>query len=118
MIEGIGIDIVEIKRIEQLVNKSERFPKRILNENELIEYSKLRNKRRKYEYLAGRFAAKEAFSKALGTGIGEVRFKDIEISSTQLGAPLLRADGYRQEQLHVSISHSELYAVAQVIITN
>lgn len=117
MIKGIGIDIVEIDRIERLMKKNDRFIKRILCEKELAEFNRLENDRRQLEYLAGRFAAKEAFSKALGTGIGEMRFTDIAIFNEISGAPYLKVKGYEQHQLFVSISHSHDYAVAQVIIT-
>lgn len=117
MIKGIGIDIVEIERIERLVRKNERFTKRILSKREIDEFKQLNNGRRKNEYLAGRFAAKEAFSKAIGTGIGQLRFTDIEVLSTPSGAPKLYVTGYDLTKLFISISHSEQYAIAQVIIT-
>lgn len=116
MIQGIGIDIVELKRIERLMMKTDRFIKRTLTEKEGNEYAALRSNRRKVEYLAGRFAAKEAFAKATGTGIGELQFTDIEILTLQSGAPSLYVSGYETNRLHLSISHSEQYAVAQVII--
>lgn len=117
MIKGIGIDIVEIDRIERLMTKNTRFIKRILCEKELEEFARIENERRQLEYLAGRFAAKEAFSKAMGTGIGEMRFTDIAILNETSGAPYLEAKDYEKQQLFVSISHSHNYAVAQVIIT-
>lgn len=117
MIKGIGIDIVELKRIERLMSKNERFVKRILCEKELAEFKQLSNERRKIEYVAGRFAAKEAFSKAIGTGIGETNFIDIAVLNEPSGAPYLEVNGFEKKQLFVSISHSNDYAVAQVIIT-
>jgi len=118
MIKGIGIDIVEIERIKRLIEKSNRFINRTLTEKEIIQYNELRSNTRKIEYVAGRFAAKEAFAKATGTGIGKLKFTDIEVLAAESGAPLLRVSGYDEAQLHVSISHSESYAVAQVIIEN
>jgi holo-[acyl-carrier protein] synthase len=114
MIKGIGVDIIEINRIEELVTKNEKFIHRILTEAEKDAYMLL-NDRRKMEYLAGRFAAKEAFSKAMGTGIGKnLQFIDIEVSQDSFGKPFISkpfATG-----VHLSISHSKDYAVAQVII--
>lgn len=118
MIKGIGIDIIELKRIEQAVIKNPRFVKRILSAKEQEEYNHFKSNKRKIEYLAGRFAAKEAFGKATGQGIGKhIRFTQIEVVRTAKGAPILRAKGYEHSKLFVSISHSESYVVAQVMIT-
>lgn len=116
MIKGIGIDIVEIDRIHRLVNRNERFIDRTLSKEERQQYEQLRSKRRKLEYVAGRFAAKEAFAKATGTGIGALQLIDIAVLTKDSGAPVLHVAGYEAYQLHVSISHSEHYAVAHVII--
>jgi len=72
----------------------------------------LKTEKRKIEYLAGRFAAKEAFVKALGTGIGEVSFQDIEILSSG-GKPVCN---YKDFKCHVTISHTDEYAVAFVLL--
>ena len=74
---GIGIDISEINRFEKFVN-NERFYKKIFTENEISVINKS-NYNRKIEIIAGKFSGKEAVSKALGTGIGKISFKDIEI---------------------------------------
>lgn len=116
MIVGIGIDIVEIARIERLLKKSNRFLERTLTKEEIAQYNNLRSERRKIEYVAGRFATKEAFAKATGTGIGELQFTDIEVLTLDTGAPSLHVAGYETMALHLSISHSEQYAVAQVVI--
>lgn len=116
MIKGIGIDIVELERIERLMKRSDRFIERTLSARERIYYDDLRSERRKVEYVAGRFAAKEAFAKATGTGIGELRFTDIEVLTADTGAPILKVTKYEANTLHVSISHSKHYAVAHVII--
>lgn len=117
MIVGIGIDIVEINRLAHSVEKQPRFPERILHAEELQLYTQLTGKRQ-IEYLAGRFAAKEAFSKALGTGIGEaVTWHDLVIHQQNNGSPQLiwhkNNKGYR---VHLSISHSAEYAVAHVVL--
>ncbi|OLS34237.1 holo-ACP synthase [Bacillus sp. MRMR6] len=113
MIKGIGIDIIELSRIQEIMTRQPKLVSRILTESEKRIFDTL-NERRKVEFLAGRFAVKEAFSKAMGTGIGkELSFLDIEISSTSLGKPIIIRP---QTNAHVSISHSRDYAVAQVII--
>jgi holo-[acyl-carrier protein] synthase len=113
MIKGIGIDIIELSRIEEIVTRQKKLIDRILTENEKQTFVQL-PERRKIEFLAGRFAAKEAYSKALGTGIGkELSFLDIEIETDSLGKPCIvkpERNGF------LSISHSRDYAVAQVVI--
>ncbi|WP_163538959.1 holo-ACP synthase [Gracilibacillus sp. YIM 98692] len=116
MIIGIGIDIVELNRIEQILQKQPRFLSRILSQREQLLYEQMETPKRKVEFLAGRFAAKEAFSKAYGTGIGPVSFQEIEVLKTEAGAPVVDIDRLAEEKVWVSISHSDTYAVAQVII--
>jgi holo-[acyl-carrier protein] synthase len=114
MIAGIGMDIVEISRIAAMLEKQKRFAERILTEEERRIFNTLAG-RRKAEFLAGRFAAKEAFSKAAGTGIGkELSFQDIEIGTSPLGQPLILKPF--SEGVHLSITHSSEYAAAQVVI--
>lgn len=112
----IGIDITQISRISRLRERyGEQFLKRILNENE-IKLIKSDNS------LAGFYAAKEAFSKALGVGIGEeFSFLDIEISKTSKNAPFIIADNKIIEKFGIkntslSISHDGGFAIAAVII--
>ncbi|MBM7715821.1 holo-ACP synthase [Siminovitchia sp. FSL H7-0308] len=114
MIAGIGLDLVELDRIERLRQSQPRFPGRILTQKELMQYDTLPAKR-KTEFLAGRFAAKEAFAKALGTGIGKgISFMDIEIGSQSSGKPFIAKPAMGKS--HVSITHTKQYAAAQVII--
>ncbi|WP_332698004.1 holo-ACP synthase [Halalkalibacter lacteus] len=115
MIIGIGIDIVELERIEKVMKHQPRFVKRILTTSEAKEFHQFSVKR-KVEFLAGRFAAKEAFVKAMGTGISaSYSWHDIEVRKEPNGRPILVVEGLR-ETIHLSISHSKTYAVAQVII--
>jgi len=113
MIKGIGIDIIELARIKDIVDRQPKLINRILTAAEKQTFEQLVDSRR-IEFLAGRFAAKEAYSKAVGTGIGkEISFHDIEIAADSLGKPMIvRPAG----SAHLSISHSRDYAVAQVII--
>lgn len=115
MIKGIGLDIIEMKRVKKAKERSEKFEQRILSERELHIYKQL-SEVRKVEFLAGRFAAKEAYSKANGTGIREgCEFHQIEILNDELGKPILYFD--RQSiNGFVSITHSVDYAAAQVIL--
>ncbi|WP_226537520.1 holo-ACP synthase [Fictibacillus halophilus] len=114
MIVGTGIDIIELKRIKKATLHQERFPNRILTPFEQKRFESL-NGSRKYEYLAGRFAAKEAMAKALGVGIGaELSWHDMEIKSDEKGKPFLTSP--YPYLCHLSISHTKEYAVAQVIL--
>ncbi|WP_110926392.1 holo-ACP synthase [Bacillus massiliglaciei] len=114
MIKGIGIDIAELARVQQVAERQPRFAERVLTEPELAVLASLRGRRR-IEFLAGRFAAKEAFSKAMGTGIGkELSFLDIEIGAEPSGKPAIVQPF--SAGVHLSISHSREYAVAQVVI--
>jgi holo-[acyl-carrier protein] synthase len=114
MIKGIGLDIVEIKRIAELAERQPKFIKRILSDAEIDQYSTLSGGRR-FEFLAGRFAAKEAFAKAQGTGIGaDLAFTDIEVRKDHLGKPYIALP--IEKGVHLSITHSKDFAAAQVII--
>lgn len=116
MIKGIGIDIIELERIKESIKKNERLVNRVLTEKEKNRYAALSSERRKVEFLAGRFAAKEACAKALGTGIGTLSFKYIEILNEESGAPKMMVKGYEMDSFLLSISHSQEFAVAQVLI--
>ena len=83
---GIGIDIIEIDRIEKVLKRTPRFLERNFTEKE-IEYFKENNFRS--ESIAGNFAAKEAISKAIGTGIRGFNLKDIEVLRDHLGKPIV-----------------------------
>lgn len=115
MIIGIGIDIMEIERIAAILKRTPRFPEKILSPRELALFQELTSEKRKVEFLAGRFSAKEAFSKAYGTGIGkEIGFHDMEVLQDERGKPIIP---FRDDiVVHVSISHSEHYVVAQVVL--
>jgi holo-[acyl-carrier protein] synthase len=113
MIKGIGIDIIELSRIQDILNRQKRFLDRVLTPNERLKFEDLPTVR-KVEFLAGRFAAKEAYSKANGTGIGEeLSFLDIEIENDSSGKPFFAKP---ETKAHLSITHSRDYAAAQVII--
>jgi holo-[acyl-carrier protein] synthase len=119
---GLGTDITEIERFEKSLSRlGEAFAKRILTTIELSQYNSTKQQAR---FLAKRFAAKEAASKALGTGIAKgVTFHDFVITNDENGKPLLslhnQALTYANEngvtQVHLSISDERHYAVATVI---
>jgi holo-[acyl-carrier protein] synthase len=123
MIFGIGTDIVEVTRIEHsLTQFGDEFAKRILAPSELESYQ---NSKIKARFLAKRFAAKEAFSKALGTGIrAPVSFQNIAVSHDALGKPILvLADELqifvqtkRISNMHISISDEKNLAAAFVVL--
>ncbi len=114
MIIGTGIDIVEIERIKKIFQRQKRFVDRVLTNTEKEKFFRL-SESRQIEFLAGRFAVKEAYSKAVGTGIGEnLSFLDIEVLSDENGKPVLTKP--LDHKTHLSITHSKEYAVAQVII--
>ncbi|WP_010529405.1 holo-ACP synthase [Lentibacillus jeotgali] len=116
MIKGIGIDLIELDRIQHSIQRNSRFAGRILTQSEKIDFDALKNNRRQIEYLAGRFAAKEAFSKAAGRGIGKLSFKNIEVTANTYGAPVMNVAGYENWNIFISITHSRDYAVAEVVI--
>jgi holo-[acyl-carrier protein] synthase len=123
MILGTGIDIIEVSRIRASYEKfGERFLKRILRPDE-IAYCL--SHRLPAPFLAARFAAKEAISKAFGTGIGKyLGWQDLEVGRKPSGEPFVILHGGGQELLeqrggikvHLSLSHTENYATAVAIL--
>ncbi|WP_404457557.1 holo-ACP synthase [Oceanobacillus kapialis] len=116
MIKGIGMDLIELDRIAKSLKQNDRLAKRVLTHKELQIFNAHPTETRRIEFLAGRFAAKEAFAKAAGTGVGKMGFHNMEILPGENGAPVLRAVGYKNEQIFISITHSRDYAAAQVVI--
>ncbi len=122
MIRGIGIDIIEINRIEEAVEKNPKFLARILTER---ERNYIKENRRPLSTVAGYFAAKEAISKALGTGFREFTWQDIEVQKDEKNRPVAVLYNKAMEQLEymdatevwISISHSKKDAIAQAIIS-
>lgn len=119
-IYGVGIDIVEIHRIENAINKNKRFLNKIFTEKE-IEYFKSKNLNK--NTISGNFAGKEAISKAIGTGIRNYNFKDIEILRDDKGKPFVNVhnnlinicEELKIKEILISISHSKDYAVANAV---
>jgi holo-[acyl-carrier protein] synthase len=123
MIYGIGTDIVEVTRIEQSIAKfGDEFARRILAESEFQSYQASNIKAR---FIAKRFAAKEAFSKALGTGLrAPATLHNIAVSHDELGKPLLvlapELQAYLDERqitaMHITISDEKTLAVSFVVL--
>ncbi|MCZ7555558.1 MAG: holo-ACP synthase [Bacteroidia bacterium] len=117
---GIGVDIEEIVRFEGLLGDwGGRFEKKVFTEDE-IAYC--RGKLIPAQHFAARFAAKEAFSKAIGTGWrGQFSWKDVEVCNDDNGKPSFRlhnslADQFGQFNIHLSLSHSTAYVTAMVVV--
>jgi holo-[acyl-carrier protein] synthase len=123
MIHGIGTDLVSVKRIEDaLFRYGDRFLHRVLSESEVAEYAQSSQPAR---FLAKRFAAKEAFSKAWGTGIGEaVGWHDVSVAHDARGKPLIApsaalSEKFVNEQIlsaHISLSDENDHALAFVVL--
>ncbi len=117
----IGIDIVDMERLTpQMID---RIRMRVFSKSEIAEMEALKNPRRRIEYFAGRFAAKEAFFKALGIGIFNTVLDQVEVLADETGRPYLRVSetvrsAYIGEyaSCSVSISHDGSYAVAVVLL--
>jgi len=122
MIVSTGIDIVEISRIEEVfARRGDRFRNRVFTQSE-INYCEARGAR--FSSYAARFAAKEAAMKALGTGWGEgVGWRDVEVIRLESGGPTILLHGRAKERfhqlgakkIHLSLTHSRDFAMAQVI---
>lgn len=122
MIIGMGVDITEVKRMQAAIERQgERFLRRVFTEQEIVYCKKFRNK---YERYAGRFAAKEAAMKALGTGWARgVRWQDLEVVRLPSGRPTMKlvgeakkiADRLAVKNIALSITHTANEALAQVI---
>ena len=124
---GIGTDIVNIKRMSKtLKSRNNNFKKRIFSKNEIIYCEKKKNSS---SFYAKRFAAKEALSKALGTGIRKgINFKDIEIFNDNLGKPSIKLKGStasflkkkinnKKYSIYLSLSDDVPWAQATVIVS-
>jgi len=118
MILRTGIDLIEISRIEEVIARhGNHYLERIYTPAELRYCGK------RAESLAGRFAAKEAVAKALGCGIGDINWKEIEVLGDEQNAPVLNLNGRAEQKAKelglsiwsVSISHSQSHSVAVAV---
>lgn len=120
MIVGIGTDIVKIDRIGNSIIRTRNFLSGVFSEEEIDYFN---SKKNRTESIAGNFAAKEAVSKALGTGFRGFRPKDIQILRDDLGKPIVKLDKKIEEKfkldnynIHVSISHTDDDAIAFAVL--
>lgn len=120
MIKGIGTDIVKVERINKIINRTSTFLDGAFTKEEISYFN---NKKNNIESIAGTFAAKEAVSKALGTGFRGFGLKDIEIIRNEYGKPEVKLSDKIVElfeltdyKIHLSISHSSDDAIAFVVL--
>lgn len=122
MIYGIGTDLIEVDRVKKQIESDNGFKERVFTP---VEITYCDSKRHRYQHYAGRFAAKEAFMKALGTGWQEgVSFQDIEVVTAPNGKPELKLYNKTSEitnskyiqSMFVSLSHLASFAMAIVIL--
>jgi holo-[acyl-carrier protein] synthase len=126
MIVGFGIDITEVARIGKSLDKyGDRFIEKLFTAPEREYCSKMSSQSGRMRCFAGRFAAKEAFLKALGTGLRNgIKWTDIEVANDRLGKPELNLKNRAAQELDnrsisntcVTLSHSENTAVAAVVL--
>ena len=117
---GIGIDLVDVQRFRTILQRREKISERLFTEDELSYCNSVADPT---ERLAARFAAKEAVMKALGVGLGSVRFQEIEVTKDLSGQPDLKLHGAAAQlaqssgvrEWHVSLSHTSSIAEAFVI---
>lgn len=118
---SIGVDLIEIARIKRACEKyGERFYRRVLTDEEARYCFQKANP---YESVAVRFAAKEAFAKAVGTGVSaKASWRDVEVSQDSNGRPFLKLrrdlEGVKPEHVALSLSHTREYAIAMVVIAH
>lgn len=114
MSRAVGIDIVEFARIKKMW--SEAFINRILCEEEKVYFETIKNEKRKVEYVAGRFAAKEAYSKLYKRFESPLLFTEVKVLRDEFGAPYIKSAYKSEDKIKISISHSENYVVAICIL--
>lgn len=123
MIVGIGVDLVAVARLRRALDRfGDRFARKILGSEELVTYAESADRA---AFLARRFAAKEAASKALGTGMGGgIHFRQISTLHVKSGAPLLSLEGAAARRaamlgvtaMHLSLSDEKDHAIALVVL--
>lgn len=122
MILGIGVDIAEVDRIKRSISDGDHFKKRVFTEVEQNYCDSIKNSAESY---AARYAAKEAFFKALGTGWrGDLKFTDLEVVNNELGKPIVNLHNEAQrmaeemgvKSVHISLSHTKEMAIAYLIL--
>lgn len=122
MIFGVGVDIIEVTRVEDKLTRTPGLKEKIYTP---VEIAYCESKKFPFQHYAARFAAKEAFMKALGTGWARgVRFSEIEVRNLESGQPVVEVYGRARElcqtegitRFYVSLSHLQTKAVATVVL--
>ena len=120
MIIGVGTDIIEIQRVNGVIERNKRFLEKTFTG---LEIEMFKAKAMKVETIAGNFAAKEAISKAVGSGFRDFSFKDIEVLRDELGKPIVNLSekvinkiGSENIKINLSISHNKSSAIAFAIL--
>ncbi|MDI6850150.1 MAG: holo-ACP synthase [Candidatus Saccharicenans sp.] len=122
MIFGVGVDIIEVARVEDKLTRTPGLKEKIYTP---VEIAYCESKKFPFQHYAARFAAKEAFMKALGTGWARgVRFSEIEVRNLESGQPVVEVYGRARElcqtegitRFYVSLSHLQTKAVATVVL--
>jgi holo-[acyl-carrier protein] synthase len=113
MVLGIGVDIIEVARVQKAIERNPRFVDKVFTATELA-YSE--GKKTKFQHLAARFAAKEAFFKAIGR---RVSWTAVETVNLESGQPLIRVcseEDFGFTRAHLSLTHLATYAIATVVL--
>ncbi|MCX8159782.1 MAG: holo-ACP synthase [Candidatus Saccharicenans sp.] len=122
MIFGVGVDIIEVARVEDKLSRTPGLKEKLYTP---VEIAYCESKKFPFQHYAARFAAKEAFMKALGTGWSRgVKFSEIEVRNLESGQPVLEVYGRARElcreegiiRFYVSLSHLQTKAVATVVL--
>ncbi len=108
--DRIGVDLVELDEIE--TRSTEKFVSRLLSVEEKRIYDKINDRKRRIGFLAGRFAAKEAYTKAYGSFDEPLNFRDVAILNDDAGSPYVVSKYRPEDTVLISISHSRRHAVA------
>ncbi len=108
--DRIGIDLVEIEEIEK--RSTEKFVSRLLSDEEMRIYDRINDRKRRIGFLAGRFAAKEAYTKAYGSFDEPLNFRDVSILNDEAGTPYVVSKYRPEDTVLISISHASCHAVA------
>ena len=113
MVLGIGVDIIEVARVQKAIERNPRFVNRVFSATE-IAYSE--GKKTKFQHLAARFAAKEAFFKAIGRRVSWTAMETVNLESGQPQLHVLSGEDFGFSRAHLSLTHLAEYAIAVVVL--
>jgi holo-[acyl-carrier protein] synthase len=113
MVLGIGVDIIEVARVQKAIERNPRFVDKVFTPTE-IAYSE--GKKTRYQHLAARFAAKEAFFKAIGRRVSWTAMETVNVDSGQPFVHILSGEDFGFSKAHLSLTHLADYAIAMVVL--